>query len=221
MKEKGCYSLNQSRNTVETLKHDRDAGKNKNTEFLDVLLPGFSKKMLWVFLTHSKFLPPQFTEPPPLDLCIIPVTKKYINNCTHDRRHQLPGQGSEKSPAEKKRLTYCMSAAGFKKRCKVIDCNNPTQYTVVQISGICCLHNMLWMGLTFKLSLQTVDSVWDENEVFFPGVILTIPDIHSLFDWGLPHTHYSFPCISYVLSSGFVFPSFYPDESGCRGSGCS
>lgn len=60
-----------------------------------------------------------------------------------------------------------MSDVGFKKKCKVIDLNNPTQYTVVQISGIRCLHNELRVGLTFKLSLWTVDSVWDENEVFF------------------------------------------------------
>lgn len=52
-----------------------------------------------------------------------------------------------------------MSAAGFQKRCKVIDCNNPTQYTVVQISGIRCLHNMFRVGVTLKLSLRTVDSV--------------------------------------------------------------
>lgn len=52
-----------------------------------------------------------------------------------------------------------MSDVGFKKKCKVIDLNNPTQYTVVQISGIRCLHNELRVGLTFKLSLWTVDSV--------------------------------------------------------------
>lgn len=52
-----------------------------------------------------------------------------------------------------------MSDVGFKKKCKVIDFNNPMQYTVVQISGIRCLHNVLRVGLTFKLSLWTVDSV--------------------------------------------------------------
>lgn len=111
------------------------------SEFPDVLLPGSSKKYVQGFsVTHSKILPPQFTETPPLDLCIIPVTRKQINKCTHDQRHHVPGWGSEK---KKKKKGWHMSAAGFKKRCKVIDCNNPAQYTVVQISGSRCLHNML------------------------------------------------------------------------------
>lgn len=169
-RERLLFPVNQSRSAW---KHDQDAGTNKNTEFPDVLLPGSSKKYVQGFsVTHSKILPPQFTETPPLDLCIIPVTRKQINKCTHDQRHHVPGWGSEK----KKKKGWHMSAAGFKKRCKVIDCNNPAQYTVVQISGIRCLHNMLRVGLTFKLSLRTVDSAWDENEVFFHDVILTIPD---------------------------------------------
>lgn len=105
-KERGCYSLNWSRSTTETWKHNRDAGKNKNTQFLNVLLPGSTKKkkkMLWIFLTHSKILSPGFTEtppPPPLALCIIPVARKQINNCTHDRRHHLLAE-EVKNPPQK------------------------------------------------------------------------------------------------------------------------
>lgn len=112
-----------------------------------------------------------------------------------------------------------MSDVGFKKKCKVIDFNNPTQYTVAQISGIRCLHNVLRVGLTFKLSLWTACEM--KMRCFFPGVILTIPDypIITLSRSCLTHNYFllwlrAFPSFC-PLVLAFLF--FYPDGSGCRG----
>lgn len=101
----------------------------------------------------------------------------------HDQRHHLPSWGSKKILCIKKKDDICQML-DFKERCKVIDRYNLTEYMVVQISGI---HS----GMTFNLSLRTVDSVkWKQDVFSCCNPYYSRLSNHYLTK-ELPHPHYS------------------------------